>query len=124
MAKGLTLLCSLASNVQNLYWYKGEDVLISAAFSGTQSISGWTLSFTIRDEYGGSILIQKTIGSGISVTSAANGTFTITITSANTNIDYNTYLGNFPYDVSRTDSGNEQVLATGLCFISPAATIQ
>ena len=53
--------------------------------SPATGISGWSLQFTLRKNYGDpSPLLTKTIGSGITVTDSVNGVFKIAIADADT----------------------------------------
>ena len=50
----------------NISFYKGEDVVLTVTMSPATNISGWTLQFTLRKQYGDTTaLVTKTIGSGI-----------------------------------------------------------
>lgn len=95
-----------------LSFFRGEDILLTVTMTPTTDITGWSLSFTMRDSVGGTSRISKDNGGtgGISITSAGNGIFTITIARADT-------LGltcrGYVYDVRRTDSGYNAVLAFG-----------
>ena len=58
----------------NISFYKGEDVVLTVTMSPATNISGWTLQFTLRKQYGDTTaLVTKTIGSGITITDSTNG---------------------------------------------------
>jgi hypothetical protein len=91
---------------QNLEMVSGDDKVFSltarAADGSVQSLSGATaLTFKAGAAYGESYLIQKTLGSGVTVVSAANGTYTVTLTDEDTE----DFEGDFAYDVAVTISG-------------------
>lgn len=96
---------AIVSNIGTIY--KGEDVTLNFTMSPVVDISGWTLSFTIRDErLTGSALVTA----AGSVTSGVDGTFSVALTAAQTTtLDPDEYA----WDVWRTDSGSATVLALG-----------
>ncbi len=101
----------------NFSFYKGEDVVITDTMDPTTAISGWSLQFTLRKNYGDpSPLLTKTIGSGITVTDATNGVFTIALADADT---VNLAPGAYVYDIERTNAGNRTVLTIGVLNILP-----
>lgn len=101
----------------NFSLYKGEDVVVTDSMTPVTNITGWSLQFTLRKNYGdATALVTKTVGAGITVTDATNGVFKITLASADT---ANLALGNYVYDVERTDVGNRTVLSIGNLNILP-----
>jgi hypothetical protein len=101
----------------NFSFYKGEDVTITDTMSPATNITGWSLQFTVRKNFGdATALITKTIGSGITVTDLTNGIFKIAVANADTS---GLTPGAYVYDVERTDSGNRTVLTTGYLNILP-----
>ena len=52
--------------IANISFYKGEDVTLTVTMSPATTITGWTLQFTLRKQFGdATALVTKTIGSGI-----------------------------------------------------------
>lgn len=95
--------------------YLGEDLLIpfriERADGLPQDLTGWALTFTARDQLGDSqALVQKTTGSGITITDTAGGRGTITIARADTAA---LTPGDKYFDLSRTDAGQNGVLTSG-----------
>jgi len=102
----------------NFSIYRGEDVTVTDTMSPATNITGWSLAFTVRKNYGdpNPALIAKTVGAGITITNATNGVFTIAIARADT---ASLTPGVYVYDVQRTDAGNETVLTIGYLTILP-----
>ena len=101
----------------NFSFYKGEDVAVTDTMSPATGISGWSLQFTLRKNYGDPTpLLTKTIGAGITVTDAVNGVFTIALANADT---ANLAPGAYVYDIERTNAGNRTVLTIGVLNILP-----
>ena len=91
----------------------GEDILITDSPSsdqGSTDITGWTLGFYMRKEHGGSVVLTKTTSSGITITSAATGVFTVAIDDTDT-ADFTP--GNYVYEVARTNAGAAVVITKG-----------
>lgn len=88
--------------------FRGEDILLSCAMDPTENITGWTIAF-----YGVGLSIAA------SITDAANGLFTVTITRAQT-AKLSPGSGK-RYDIWRTNSGAEEVLTYGFLEILDAA---
>jgi len=97
---------------------RGENVSFPFVHvtSGTDStavnITGWTITATARDEAGRAVL-SKTC----SVTSGAAGTYTMAVTHAQTLLSAKPYT----FDIWRTDSGSEKLMAYGTFTITPDA---
>lgn len=103
---------------------EGEDITLNESPASGQtptSISGWTITFTLSADTDDATaaLVTKTIGSGITIVSASAGTFTIALTSADTNQT----PGKYVYDVRRTNAGFETVLTKGTLIINPGVRL-
>jgi hypothetical protein len=88
-------------------------------------ITGWSLVMTakwdIRDADSAAVF-QRTIGSGIAVTSAVNGEFTVTIASSNTS-SLPLHRTVLPFDIQATDtSGNKYTILYGNLVVDPDVT--
>jgi hypothetical protein len=105
-----------ATVTANLSISKGEDVTVTDTITATD-ITGWSLTFSLKRQYGdASALLTKTVGAGITITSAGSGIFTVAIARADTTgLDPRTYV----YDIQRTDSGHQTVLTTGNLTLLP-----
>lgn len=88
-------------------------------------ITGWSLVMTakwdIRDPDSAAVF-QRTIGNGITVTSAVDGEFTVTIASSNTS-GLPLHRTVLPFDIQATDgSGNKYTILYGNLVIDPDVT--
>ena len=101
----------------DIAFYKGEDVTLTVSMSPVTNITGWTITFSLKKQYGdASALVSKTIGSGITVTDAVNGDFKVAVDSADSaSLDNRAYV----YDILRTNSGNKTVLTIGNLTLLP-----
>jgi len=109
---------------------RGDDPifdLVLATASGAADLAGVDLWFTAKENaYDADIdsVIQKTIGSGITVVNESEGIVTIEISHADTQSIRARYLGiALPWDVQLRDAiGNIQTVATGTLTIDPDIT--
>lgn len=99
-SQGLLSAIQVGRDSQNFEVVIGEDYTIPVVMTPPTDITGWTITFTVKDKDGNPV-ITKTVGSGITVTHAATGVFEIAVSSSN-----NDTIGNYKFDVWRTDSGN------------------
>jgi hypothetical protein len=95
-----------------LTWFRGEDVTLTVTLTPPTNITGWSLTFTIRDKLGGAVKITKDNGGtgGLTLTDAINGVFKVTIARADT---LTLAVQSYVYDIRRTDSGNNAIVAFG-----------
>lgn len=104
---------SISTNIQ---CFRSEDVTINVTMTPTTDITGWTLSFVAINS-SGVTTISKTSGSGITITSPSAGMFSVSISSTDTTIAYDSYT----YAIRRTDSGFNAVLCNGYFVVLRAA---
>lgn len=92
---------------------RGEDAVIPFAPAEATPITGWSLAFNVSTTPGAAVAtgFPLTVGSGITVTSAADGTFTVVIPKSVTKLL--TSGGQYFWDVWRTDLGSETPLGSG-----------
>lgn len=108
----------MATGAQDFSIYAGEAVTITVTLTGSGSITGWTLVCKISNPPYVAALVTRTIGSGVTITDAANRIITITLTSAQTTL---LGAGAYKWSLARTDSGSETVLTVGSITINPSA---
>lgn len=91
--------------IQNVAFYKGEDVSLHFTMSPVEDITGWTIVLTLKQTPSTAVLdvISATITDGPA------GEFTIDMPASVTGIEARSYV----YDVVRTDPGAVKVLAMG-----------
>jgi hypothetical protein len=99
----------------NLEFFQGEDVLLTFTLTPPQDMTGWTLAGTVRDKLGGTSQFTFTP----TVTDAGRGIFTATWSRSNTSA---LAPGDFVWDVRRTDSGKNTVLAHGQITVKQPVT--
>ena len=97
---------------QNYTMFSGDSkvitVTVTDADGAAVNLTGATISYVIFDD--GSATITKTVGSGITVTDAAAGTFTITLAASDTA----SLAGAYYHECQVTDSsGNISTIFTG-----------
>lgn len=92
--------------------YRGEDRLIEVTMEPVVDITGWTLLLSVHGV--GETIFTK----DGTITSAENGTFTFTLADDDT---AELRPGRYTYDVWRTDSGSERVVAIGEFIITDVA---
>jgi hypothetical protein len=87
--------------------YRGEDVSLNFTLTPLTDITGWTLSFALKQRLDDPSARLTVAGS---ITTASAGTFAVALSAANTT---SLSAGTYRYDVWRTDSGSAAALATG-----------
>lgn len=102
---------------QMLRIIRAQDLTFKARMQPPQDISGWTLAFRVRDSLGGTSVIYKTTAGGIAIDEAGQGTISISLARADTSSltpskDLAAGKG-YVWEIRRTDSGYETVLARG-----------
>ena len=97
-----------------LRWFPGDDVSIRFTLTPPTDITGWSLTFTVRNKPGGTTQFTKTVGSGIALTDTGRGIFTVTINSADTS---SLASGDYEWSVKRTDAGSNVVLSHGYLYL-------
>lgn len=106
---------------QNESFHRGEDITLRLEVTTTGvgggpavDITGWAISFSMQRRTPGSIVLSKTVGSGITITDGPNGRADVVLSDDDTNA---LIPGDYDYDLKRTDSDSEAVLTTGTLTI-------
>lgn len=108
------------ATVTNIGFDRGEDITIKVTVAGDGDISGWTLQCDIKSPGGGSAVISKTVGNGITITDGANRKFEIAL--ADTDTDK--LVGpTYQWGVKRTNAGQEAGLAKGLITVGDSVAV-
>jgi hypothetical protein len=95
------------SITSNLSFFRGEDITLQFQMSPPNTdITGWTITFKIATNLGGTVQITKTA----TVLDGPRGVFQVSI--ANTDTATLT-VGRYVWDCRRTDTGNRATLADG-----------
>ena len=121
MAKDLLLAASQAASKADAAFHQGEDLTLTATMAPAANITGWTLTFSIKKQYGdAAALLTKTVGAGITIIDAANGVFQIALASADTAaLETRQYV----FDIQRTNSGSRTVLTIGNITVLPQVSL-
>lgn len=88
--------------------FRGEDITLTFTRAAVTTISGWTISCRIKKNHGDASAALTIAGS---ITDAANGVFTVGLTSAQTQA---LALQSYVFDVIRSDSGSQTQMAVGM----------
>lgn len=111
---------------QTLRFIRAQDLTIRAALAPPRDLTGWSVSFTVRDALGGSAVLTKTVGGGITLTDPGQGVLTITLAKADTSgLTVSSALAagkGYVWDVKRTDAGSNLVLARGQLILEQEIT--
>jgi hypothetical protein len=85
--------------------FAGEDVTLNFQLGPPQDVTSWTFTSNVKDKLGGTVIFSP----AITVVDGGRGRFKATFTRAQTS----GLQGNYVWDVRRTDSGFNTVLAHG-----------
>lgn len=104
---------------QNFSLFRGEDVELEVVLRSGEDITDWALAFHLRADVEGAgspLVTRSTANGGITSTAAqaAAGTCVVTIPAATT---IALPIGSYRYDVWRTDTGDNVVIASGSCDV-------
>lgn len=93
-------------NTYDITILRGDDqtvrFTITTSAGAVQNVTGWSFSFTVKaslDDVIGSALFQKTVGSGITLTTPASGIVDVALSSSDTS----GLAGNYYYDLEGID---------------------
>lgn len=77
------------------------------------NVTGWTIKWVLTDEED-NVLLTKTVGSGLTLTTPASGLFTLSLTADDTDLTPGVYF----WETKRTDDNLEETLATGTMIVN------
>jgi len=106
-------------------WFRGEDKTLQFTITsdGTTAvdISGWSLQFILCNLDGTTVFTKDNVvsGGGINITNPTNGVLEVDIDDVDTDP---LLVEKFKYELRRSDTGLEAVLAHGTAFIQQACT--
>lgn len=101
--------------VNNIDIYKGEDVDLNFTMTPDTDITGWNIVMTVKNNMNDTGSLLTSTGALISST---GGQFRHQLTHANL---LSLGVGNFAYDVQRTDVGSNAVLSIGALAVTQEA---
>lgn len=111
---------------QTLRIIRAQDLTLKARLSPPRDVTGWSVTFQVRDALGGSSVLSKTVGSGITISDAGQGILSIALAKADTSgltVSSSLAAGKgYVWDVKRTDAGSNVVLARGQLVLEQEVT--
>jgi hypothetical protein len=90
----------------NFAFFQGEDVLLKFQLTPPQDMTGWGLTCSVKNQLGGPLQFNP----AVTITDAGRGQFQASLPRAQTST---LAPGDYVWDVRRTDSGSNTVLAHG-----------
>lgn len=98
-------------------------VTVKTSEGAAADLTGANLYMTVRDNIGGTVLITKTTGDGISVTCAGDGQATITLSTTDTDIPKGCYYYDIWVEYPQTDPPTRHpVVKHAEMVVEPAIT--
>jgi hypothetical protein len=104
---------------QTLEFIRSQDLTLVGRFARPRDITGWSITFQVRDALGGTSRIVKTVGSGITLTDPGRGVIEIALAKADTQ---SLAIQSYVFDIKRTDAGANVVLAYGQLVLRQEVT--
>ena len=109
-ARSISLTWTLPACPASAVVYRKEAATLTFTAAATTAITAWTIVATIKRSHNDtSALVSPTTA----ITDGTNGVFTVALTTTQTGTTMATPQS-YPFDVWRTDSGSETMLAFGL----------
>jgi hypothetical protein len=104
-ARGASSIMSVTSS---LSFFRGEDVTVDFQMTPPADVTGWAISFTLKDTLGGTT--QNGFPLIATLVDGPRGRFRVAIASA---LTAGLAAGRYVWDCRRTDGGNKTTLADG-----------
>jgi hypothetical protein len=104
---------------QTLRLIRAQDLTLRAALAAPRDITGWSITFQVRDSLGGTSRMTKTVGSGITVSDAGKGIISIALLKGDTT---GLAIQSYVWDIKRTNAGANVVLARGELILEQEVT--
>jgi hypothetical protein len=99
---------SIMSVTSSLSFFRGEDVTVDFQMTPPADVTGWSISFTLKDTLGG--ITQNGFPLSATIVDGPRGRFRVAIAAA---LTAGLAVGRYVWDARRTDSGNKTTLADG-----------
>ena len=94
--------------------HQGEDLILAFTMDPVEDITGWTIELNVK---GDALVITS---AAAVIVSGPLGTFTVALSDAVTDA---LVAASYLYDVWRTDSGSERILARGIFRVLSVARV-
>jgi len=102
---------------QTLRMIRAQDLQLRFTMDRPTAIAGWSVTWKLADALGGTVKVTKTVGSGVTLTDTARGVITVSLAKADTStLTVTSGLAKgkgYVWELTRTDSGYQTVLARG-----------
>ena len=95
---------------QTIRIIRNQDLTLVCSMAPPQDVTGWSIEFSVYTALGGSRIIDKTVGAGITITDAGKGVISIALAKTDTSSQA---VQDYVWAIKRVDSGNYVVLARG-----------
>jgi hypothetical protein len=89
---------------------RAQDLTLVFTMAPPQVITGWAITFAVYTALGGSAVVTKTVGAGITISDAGKGIISVALAKGDT---AGQTVQDYVWAVKRTDSGNTVFLARG-----------
>lgn len=103
-------------------WFAGEDKQLRFTILDENAvavdITGWAVRFAFGEMPGDDAIFEKTVGSGITLTTPLSGLLTVQVQDADTDA---LAAGSYVYSLKRMDNNTETILAFGDVLLQRAA---
>lgn len=107
---------------QQIKFVRGQDLTLVFALDRPRSVSGWTVAFTAKTREGGTTVLSI----AATITDSARGVFSVALAKADTSgVTVSEDLvppEEYYWDLKRTDTGANTVLAKGQLVLERGAT--
>lgn len=104
-------------------FFTGKDKVIQFTETASEDISTWALKWVLaKNSDRTQVLFSKTTVSGISITNGPDGVCQVTVTDDDTQGLKGSENPDYFHELSRTDSGNQDVLAYGTVVLRQSPT--
>lgn len=102
---------------QTIRIIRAQDLSFRCQMTPPRELSGWAISFVVKDSLTGTTRISKSVGGGVTITDGPRGIITIALAKGDTSsLAVTTALASgfgYVWEIKRTDSGSNLVLARG-----------
>jgi hypothetical protein len=97
-----------------------ETFTVTDAAGAVVNITGMTIRLMVKRTHSGSVLITKSVGSGVTITDGAGGVLTVTFAATETD----DLAGKYVWDLEVTDGASvPRTVASGSLYVRPDVTV-
>ncbi len=111
---------------QLLRLIRAQDLTLRFTMDRPRSLSGWSVGFTVKTKLGGTTAVSKSVSSGVTLLDTGRGVVAVALGKADTSsLTLTSALAageGYIWDLKRTDSGSNVVLARGELVLEQEVT--